>query len=64
MKEIPIYEKEFLTLEEAAAITGIGVNKLRIMSDSEKCDYVLWNGNKRLLKRRKLCAYLDECYSI
>ena len=29
MKEVPIWEKSNLTLEEAAAYYGIGVNKLR-----------------------------------
>ena len=29
MKEIPIWEKSNLSLEEAAAYSGIGVNKLR-----------------------------------
>ena len=29
MKEIPIWEKSDLSLEQAAAYSGIGVNKLR-----------------------------------
>ena len=29
MKEIPIWEKSNLSLEEAAAYSGIGINKLR-----------------------------------
>ena len=33
--EVPIWEKSNLTLEEAAAYSGIGINKLRKMSDSE-----------------------------
>ncbi len=64
MIEIPLWEKTLLTLEEAAALTGVGVNKLRTMSESEDCDFVVWNGRKRLLKRIKLNTYLDECYSI
>lgn len=52
-REIPIWQKTALTLEEAAAYSGIGVNKLRKMSDDEHCDFVLWNGTKRLIKRRK-----------
>ena len=35
MKEVPIWEKSNLTLEEAAAYSGIGINKLRSISDSE-----------------------------
>lgn len=63
-KEIPIYEKILLTLEEAAAYSGVGINKLRQLSDDEKCSFVLWNGTKRLLKRRKLDEYLEREYSI
>ena len=37
MQNIPIWEKSNLTLEEAAAYSGIGINKLRKLSDSESC---------------------------
>ena len=63
-KEVPIWEKSNLTLEEAAAYTGIGVNKLRRMSDEKDCPFVLWNGSKRLIKRKRLDDYLDKAYSI
>lgn len=61
---IPIWKKSNLTVEEAAAYCGIGSRKLREMSDSEFCPFVLWNGSKRLIKRRKLDEYLDNAYSI
>ena len=54
MKDVPIWEKSNLTLEEAAAYSGIGINKLRSLSDKEHCQFVLWVGSKRLIKRRKL----------
>ena len=63
-REIPIWEKSNLTLEEAAAYSGIGVNKLRKLTESEQCSFVLWNGTKRLIKRRKLDEYMDRMYSI
>lgn len=52
--EVPIWEKYCLTLDEAAAYFGIGVNKLREMSDEPNCQFVIYNGSKRLIKRRKL----------
>lgn len=64
MKDVPIWEKSNLTLEEAAAYSGIGINKLRTLSDSEHCQFVLWIGSKRLIKRRRLDEYLDKTYSI
>lgn len=63
-KEIPVWEKSNLTLEEAAAYFNIGVNKLRKISDSDDCPFVLWVGNKRLIKRIKLEEYLSKTYSI
>lgn len=62
--DIPIYHKSNLTLEEAAAYTGIGVAKLRKISDEKDCSFILWNGNKRLLKRKKLDEYIEKAYSI
>lgn len=64
MKDVPIWEKSNLTLEEAAAYSGIGINKLRTLSDGERCQFVLWVGSKRLIKRRRLDEYLDKAYSI
>ena len=63
-REIPIWEKSNLTLEEAAAYSGIGINKLRKLTESEQWSFVLWNGTKRLIKRRKLDEYMDRMYSI
>ena len=63
-KKVPIWEKANLTIEEAAAYFGIGENKLRSMTGGEYCAFVLWVGNKRLIKRRKFEKYLEDQYSI
>ena len=63
-KEVPVWEKSNLTLEEAAAYSGIGIHRLRELSDKEDCEFVLWVGTKRLLKRRKLDEYIERAYSI
>lgn len=64
MKEVPIWEKSNLTLEEAAAYSGIGIGKIREITNEEKCRFVLWVGNKRLIKRRLFDQYIESCYSI
>ena len=64
MKTILIWEKGNLTLEEAAAYSGIGINKLRDLTNDERCEFVLWVGNKRLIKRRKFDQYIEQVYSI
>lgn len=63
-QDVDLSKKCLLTLEEAALYTGIGINKLREISNREDCDFILWNGSKRLLKRMKLEAYLNAAYSI
>lgn len=64
MREIPIWEKSNLTLEEASSYSGIGINKLRELSNDKNCTFVLWNGSKRLIKRKVLDDYLARMYSI
>lgn len=61
---VPIQEKSNLTLEEAAAYFGIGVNKLREISNDPKCGFVLFVGNKRLIKRVPFEKWLAQIYSI
>ena len=50
--EVPVWEKANLTLEEAAAYSNIGINRLRDISDDQNCPFVLWVGSKRLIKRK------------
>ena len=64
IKKVPVWEKANLSLEEAAAYFGIGINKLRDMTNNENCPFVLWNGNKRLIKRKQLERFLETAYSI
>ena len=64
MKEIPIWEKSNLSLEEAAAYSGIGINKLREITNEDRCKFVLWVGNKRLIKRRLFDQFIEQAYSI
>ena len=47
VNEVPIWEKSNLTLEEAAAYSGIGITKLRAMSNDE---------NKRTIPQ-KTCGW-------
>lgn len=62
--EIPIWLKANLTLKEASLYSGIGINKLREISDHEDCQFVLWVGSKRMIKREVLDEYLRDQYSI
>ena len=62
--EVPLDSKPLLTLKEASRYTGIGINKLREMSNERYCDYVLFVGRKRMLKREALLKFIEESYSV
>ena len=59
-----LMEKPLLTLKEVSIYTGIGINKLREMSNENSCDYVLFVGRKRMFKREALLQFLKEAYSV
>ncbi|MGR5627378.1 excisionase [Thomasclavelia ramosa] len=63
-KEVPISEKANLTLEEASAYFNIGINKIRTMTNDKNCKYIIWCGNKRLIKKKLFEEYLEKQYSI
>lgn len=63
-KEVPIWEKLNLTLEEAAAYSNIGINKIREISNDSNCSFVLWVGSRRLIKRKKFDEYIEKQFSI
>ena len=57
-------QKSLLTLEEASAYFNIGVCKIRELTNDENCPYVLWNGSKRLIKRKLFEEFLYNSYSV
>ena len=62
--DIPIWCKANLTIEEAAAYSGIGMAKLYEMTESEDCPFVLWIGSRRMIKRKVFDEYIERQYSI
>ncbi len=64
INNVPIWEKVMLTIDEAAAYTGVGGRKIRQLTDDEKCPFVLWNGSKRLIKREAFVEFIKKQYSI
>ena len=64
MKEVPIWQKSNLTLEEAASYSNIGINRLREITNDDRCPFVLWVGSKRLIKRQLFDKFIENTYSI
>lgn len=57
---IPIYEKYALTIEEAAAYSSIGQNKINELLKDPRCTFVLWVGRKKLVKRKAFEDFISR----
>ena len=57
--EVPIWEKMNLTIEEAAALFGIGQNELRELV-KEQNTYTLDIGTKKMIKRKQFEKFLEN----
>lgn len=64
VKTVPIWEKVTLTVEEAAEYSNIGINKIGDMLNEPACPFVLFNGRKRLVKRKEFERYLEKANEI
>ena len=67
MKEkisVPVWEKMNLTIEEAAAYSNIGINKIDDMAKSPGCPFVLYIGRKKLIKRKEFEKYIEKTIEI
>ena len=62
--DVPIWNKANLTIEEAAAYFGIGMNKFRELTEDENCKFVFYIGSKRLIKQQMFEKYLEQAYSL
>lgn len=62
---VPIKDKFCLTIEEAADYFNIGEKKLRkLVTEHLNSDFVIQNGVKYLIKRRRFETFLNEISAI
>lgn len=60
MKDIPVWEKYTLSIEEAAEYFRIGQRRLRqLVEDNPDADFYLMIGNRVQIKRKKFEEYID-----
>lgn len=64
VKEVPIWEKTTLTIEEAAEYSNIGQNRLSELLKMSRCPFVLYVGSKNLVKRREFEKFIAESVEI
>lgn len=50
-EKVPIYEKLLLTIPEAAEYSNIGQNRINELLKQPTCDFVFYDGKKKLVKR-------------
>lgn len=58
--EVPIWEKMTLTIEEAAAYSNIGINKIDELAKKPQCPFVIYIGRKKLIKRKEFEKYISD----
>ncbi|MBO3443852.1 excisionase [Clostridium sp. CCUG 7971] len=64
-KDIPVWEKYILTIEEASKYFNIGHNKLRKMVESNKhANWFIMNGNRVQIKRKQFEQVINELGTI
>lgn len=62
---VPIKDKLNLTIEEAAAYSGISETVLRNrISEKNNYDFIFMNGTKTLIKRKRFEQFLDRVDAI
>ncbi len=49
-----------MTIEEAAAYSSIGINKIDELAKMPRCPFVLYVGRKKLIKRREFERLISE----
>ena len=52
-KEIPIWHKLNLSIEEASLYSGIGIKKLKELSNDSMCTFTIRIGRGKILIKRK-----------
>lgn len=62
--EIPFWEKLTMTKQEAAAYSNIGINKIDELLKNPKCTFVLYVGNKKLVKRKEFEQYIAKTIEV
>lgn len=62
--EMPFWLKLNLTKQEAAAYSNIGINRIEELLKQPTCNFVLYVGNKKLVKRKEFEQFLSKSLEI
>lgn len=59
-KEVPIWQKVTMTVDEASVYSNIGVSTIRRLANEPRCTFVLTVGNRKLIKRKEFDKFIEK----
>lgn len=62
--DMPFWLKVNLTVKEAASYSNIGINRIEELLKQPKCNFVLYIGTKKLVKRKEFEQYLSKTLEV
>ena len=62
--EMPFWLKMNLTVKEAAVYSNIGINRIEELLKQPQCNFVLYVGKKKLIKRKEFEQYISKSFEI
>ena len=63
-EKVPIWRKTTLSIREAAQYSNIGINRIERLLKDPKCDFVLFVGSRKLVKRKAFEEFLAKTLEI
>lgn len=58
-KQIPLWERSYLSIKEAMKYFNLGENKIRELSNLPDSHFVIFIGNKKLINRKLLEKFIN-----
>lgn len=62
--DVPFWNKLNLTVKEAAAYSNIGINRIEGLLKEPRCNFVLYVGKKKLVKRKEFEQYISKSLEV
>ncbi len=59
-KEVPIWQKVTMTIDEASAYSSIGAARIRELANNPRCTFSLTVGTKKLIKRKEFDKFIEN----
>lgn len=64
IEKLPVDRKLLLTIREAAMYSSIGINKIDSLLRAPNCPFVLFDGTRKLVKRKEFEEFISGTITI